>query len=135
MTVLEVTGKLFSFFSDNDYFEMGEHFQEIILISGNKDLETATMEIGLDSLIDMEVVVKKESKNKTYWILKKPLSYYEQKVEVAPATALHIATALNEICVRVGNVDELCDPLSISDRDLGNLVAFINNVLSPQGDL
>jgi hypothetical protein len=134
MTVLETTAKLFKFFSDNDYFETGEHFQEVILISENKEIETATLEAGLDSLVDMEVIIKKESKDKTYWILKKPLSYYEQKVEVAPTTALHIATVLNEICIRVGNVDELCDPLSISDRDLGNLVAFINNVLSPQED-
>jgi len=134
MTVLEITGKLFTFFSENDYFEMEEHFQDVILISENKELEEAVLEAGLESLIEMEVICKKESKNKDYWILKKPLSYYEQKVEVAPTTALHIATVLNEICGRVGNVDELCDPLNISDRDLGNLVAFINNVLNPKGD-
>lgn len=132
MTVLETTSKLFKFFSENDYFETGEHFKEVVLISEDKELEVATLETGLDGLVDMDVIIKKESKNKTYWILKKPLSYYEQKVEVAPTTALHIATVLNDICRRVGNVDDLCDPLNICDRDLDNLVTFINNVLSNQ---
>lgn len=132
MTVLETTSKLFKFFSENDYFETGEHFKEVVLISEDKELEAATLETGLDGLVDMDVIIKKESKNKTYWILKKPLSYYEQKVEVAPTTALHIATVLNDICRRVGNVDDLCDPLNICDRDLDNLVTFINNVLSNQ---
>ena len=132
MTVLETTSKLFKFFSENDYFETGEHFKEVVLISEDKELEAATLETGLDGLVDMDVIIKKESKNKTYWILKNPLSYYEQKVEVAPTTALHIATVLNDICRRVGNVDDLCDPLNICDRDLDNLVTFINNVLSNQ---
>ena len=132
MTVLETTSKLFKFFSENDYFETGEHFKEVVLISEDKELEAATLETGLDGLVDMDVIIKKESKNKTYWILKKPLSYYEQKVEVAPTTALHIATVLNDICRRVGNVDDLCDPLNICDRDLDNLVTFIKNVLSNQ---
>ena len=74
--------------------------------------------------------LKKETKNKIYWILKKPLSYYEQKVEVAPSTALGFASVLNEICVRVGNVDEICDPFNISDRDLSNLVSFVDNFLN-----
>ena len=130
MTVLETTSKLFKFFSEHDYFEAGEHFKDIILISDDKELEAAVLEAGLDSLIDMDVIIKKETKNKIYWILKKPLSYYEQKVEVAPSTALGFASVLNEICVRVGNVDEICDPFNISDRDLSNLVSFVDNFLN-----
>jgi hypothetical protein len=130
MTVLEATSRLFKFFSEGEYFEMGEHFKDVVLISEDRGLEEAIVGAGLDALEDMGVTVKKESKDKVYWILKKPLAYYEQKVEVAPDTALHIATVLNEVCEKLGNVNELCDPTSITDKDLANLVTLANGVFS-----
>ena len=134
MTVLETTSKLFKFFSENDYFEEGEHFSEIILISEDKELEMIVLEAGLESLVEMEVILKKESKDKVYWILKKPLSYYEQKVELSPSTALGLASVLNEICIRIGNSNEICDPLNVCDRDLNNLVSFVDNFLNSKTD-
>ena len=92
------------------------------------------LEAGLESLVEMEVILKKESKDKVYWILKKPLSYYEQKVELSPSTALGLASVLNEICIRIGNSNEICDPLNVCDRDLNNLVSFVDNFLNSKTD-
>lgn len=131
MTVIEATSSLFKFFSEGDYFEMGRHFSDVVLISEDKELDKAVVEAGLDSLVEMGVVVKKEGSlrdGKTYWILSKPLAYYEQKVEVTPDVALRISTLLNEVCDKMGNTDELCDPTNISNNDLANLATIAGRV-------
>lgn len=136
MTVIEATSLLFKFFSEGEYFEMGRHFSDVVLISEDRGLEEAVVEAGLDSLENMGVIVKKESKdNKTYWILIKPLAYYEQKVEVTPDVALRISTLLNEVCAKLNNTDELCDPTNISNNDLANLATIAGRVFSePERD-
>lgn len=125
---MEATSQLFSFFSKADYFEMKEHFKDVVLISENKDLEVATVEAGLESLVEMGVVVKKQSADKGYWILNKPLVYYEQKVELKPNTALAVAALVNDVCSKMENTDDMCDATSITDADIGNLVIICENL-------
>ena len=64
MTGLEATSDLFKFFSENDYFEMGQHFGSVILISDNKELEEACLELGLEEMGEMGVIVKVTKKDK-----------------------------------------------------------------------
>jgi len=130
MTVIEATSLLFKFFSVSEDFEMGRNFSDVVLISENRGLEEAVVEAGLDSLVEMGVLVKKESKDNTYWILVKPLAYYEQKVEVTPDVAMRVSSLLNEVCAKLNNSDELCDPTNITNNDLANLVTIADRVFS-----
>jgi hypothetical protein len=129
MTGLEATSELFKFFSENDYFEMGQHFGSVILISDNKELEEACLELGLEEMGEMGVIVKVTKKDKNFWILKKPLTHYDQKVELGANTAMGISVVLNEICDQLENTEDKCDPLSITDKDINNLVSVASKMI------
>lgn len=129
MTGLEATSDLFKFFSENDYFEMGEHFSSVILISDNKELEEACLELGLGEIEELGVIVKMTKKDKNFWILKKPLTHYDQKVELGAGTAMGVSVVLNEICDQLENTEDKCDPLSITDKDINNLVSVASKMI------
>jgi hypothetical protein len=129
MTGLEATSDLFKFFSENDYFEMGQHFGSVILISDNKELEEACLELGLEEMGEMGVIVKVTKKDKNFWILKKPLTHYDQKVELGANTAMGVSVVLNEICDQLENTEDKCDPLSITDKDINNLVSVASKMI------
>jgi len=133
MTGLEATSELFKFFSENDYFEMGEHFSSVILISDKREIEEACLDLGLAELGEMGVVSKITKKDKDYWILKKPLTHYDQKVELGASTAMGVSVVLNEICDQLENTEDKCDPLSISDRDINNLVSVASKMIEKKG--
>lgn len=133
MTGLDATSELFKFFSENDYFEVGEHFGNVILISDDKSLEEACLEMGLLELEGMGVVFKVSKNDKEYWILKKPLTHYDQKVELGANTAMNVSIVLNEICDKLENTEDKCDPLNISDRDISNLVSIANKMIEKKG--
>ena len=124
MTGLDASASLFKFFASNDFFETGQHFKDVILISENRDLEEACLDIGLNELSELGVISKVTKKNKDYWILKKPLAHYDQKVDLSAGTALTVAQVLNEICDNIGNTEDKCDPLSINEGDINNLVTI-----------
>ena len=129
MTGLDASSSLFKFFSENDYFDMDEHFKSVVLISENEKIEKACVEIGLEDLCEMGVIIIREEGGKNFWILRKPLSHYEQKVELSASTAMTLSHVLNEICVALGNKEDKCDPLRITENDVNNLITVASKFL------
>jgi len=81
----------------------------------------------------MGVIVKVTKKDKNFWILKKPLTHYDQKVELGANTAMGVSVVLNEICDQLENTEDKCDPLSITDKDISNLVSVASKMIEKKG--
>src|SRR6266540_4839866 len=134
MTILEIQGKLYSWFMLNHIFILEDNFKDVVLISENKDRDTATLLLGLKEFVEMGLLRSIVVKNIEYWVLKKPLNAFNQNVEITPITAQAVAGLVNQFCDETDNDREMCNPCQIAERDIQNLILILQNVLGENED-
>lgn len=122
MTVLDASNFLVEWFLKNDSFCIEEDFNKIVLISENKERETAAVRAGLDKLIQLKLITRYEVHEKEYWILSKPIEQYEQEVEINAALAKDIADVINEFCDEIEDQLDRCDSTDLSPKDIKNIL-------------
>jgi len=122
MTSLEASTLLFTWFKDNDSFEMGEDFIKIVTITDTPRRDKAAVKIALDRFVDNSVLSKTIIEDSEFWVLEKPFVAYEQTLTISPESALHVSNLVNKACENLNIESELCDPSNITERDLQNLL-------------
>ena len=122
MTVLDASNSLVEWFLKNDSFCIEEDFNKIVLISENKERETAAVHAGLDRLVQLKLISKHEVYEKEYWILAKPIEQYEQEVEINASLAKDIADVINQFCDQIDDQLDRCDSTNLSPKDIKNIL-------------
>tara|TARA_Y100000310_G_C20150175_1_gene564342 strand:- start:81 stop:479 length:399 start_codon:yes stop_codon:yes gene_type:complete len=129
MTVLEASSQLFEWFRENDTFEMGEHFQRVVLVSDQPNKDKAAFTCALEDLEKMEMIQSCKLDEKEYWTLRKGFEAYEQTVTINPTVAIMISTVVNGYCDIISLQEEKCDPANIAEKDIRNLLFICNQQL------
>lgn len=122
MTVLDASGLLFSWFKENDSFELSKDFNKIILVSDHPERDRAAVRLALVKLKESQVLDEVTLDDVKYWILLKPFMTYEQNVTVSPLLASSIAKVVNDYCEYLEDKTELVDPTDITEKDLQNML-------------
>ena len=130
MTILEISNKLIDFFRTNDKFELDKDWKKIIPISENEKLDLKLVRHALDKLETIHNLVSRfvigdYPKNDTIYVLQKPLSHYNQQIELTPETVFAIADILQLTSQHV-NI------MNINERDIQNLCTIIYNALNKE---
>tara|TARA_Y100001973_G_scaffold52862_1_gene78297 strand:+ start:611 stop:1033 length:423 start_codon:yes stop_codon:yes gene_type:complete len=122
MTVTDCTNSLFLWFQENDSFEMGEDFNKVILLSEDKDRDSAALEIALERLETAELIKSKSLNEKKYWILNKSFNNFESTVSIDATLSREIAEDINQFCEIIGDDTDQCDSSNITTKDIQNLL-------------
>jgi hypothetical protein len=122
MTVLEASGKIYKWFSENDSFSLDEDFKKLVMITDHPKRDRAAVLSALKDLKSAELISSSEIDGIEYWILKKSFLAFPQNVSVSPETALHAAELINNFCSMVDNDTDTCDPANLTDDDVKNLI-------------
>lgn len=136
MTLLDISDKLLQFFKENDVFTFSTDFKKIIPISTNLELDHSIVLISLNKLVEIKMISHlaltptddyPRSLKRDSWILERPLSHYNQTIELTPAATFAIAEVVNS----VGEKSVMVDALQIKERDILNLCQLAYNLLHP----
>ena len=128
MTSLEASTLLFSWFKDNDSFEMGEDFIKIVTITDTPRRDKAAIKIALDRFVETKILSKATVEDSEFWVLEKSFAAYEQTLTISSESALHVSTILNKACENLNIESEFCDPSNVTERDLQNLLFLCGKV-------
>jgi formyltetrahydrofolate synthetase len=122
MTIFDATTKLFSWFRENDSFSLDEDFQKMILISEEKERDSACIVAALRHLESVEFIKKEKIDEQEIWLLKRPFAQFEQTVEISAETALLVAEAINRFCDLIDDKTDYCDCTCVTEKDIRNLL-------------
>lgn len=134
MSILEMQGKLYTWLMTNEIFVLADNFKDVVLISENKDKDTAVLLLALEEFETMGLLKSITVNNLKYWVLKKPLNAFNQTIEITPVTAQAVAALVNQFCDETDNDRELCNPAEIRERDVQNLILILQNILSDDNE-
>ena len=128
MNVTEASIKLFTWFSEHDTFEMEKDFIPLVLVTDKEAHDKAAIECALKSLEEGNLINSSKVSEREIWVLQKPFSSFTQNVELNPELATAISTVINEFCEMIGDNTDLCDPSSVSTKDIQNIVFLYRHV-------
>lgn len=136
MTILEAQYVVLEHFVENTTIDKGQLNQ---LCSKSKTRKAEDLAAFLGALEDLVIsgIIKKIEKDKSIdsdaiWVLKKPLSLYEQNVIIDGQTAIEIANIIREFSDAIKSEDISANPLGIQQKDIIMLMQIINMYASAQ---
>ena len=134
MTVLEASGHLYTWFSENDSFSLEKDFMKIITITEEPDRDKVAFKCALKKLEEMGMIKEDFSPDdhKQYWVLNKSFVTYEQSVTISPDLAITISDIINKFCEVTGNEIDVCDPTNMEEKDIKNLIYVANILIADQ---
>lgn len=133
MTTFQALQELWKFFSKKESFMFDRDYKDIVLISEDPDTDKAAFKAALASLEKKEIINKQlTDKNKEIWVLHKPFSSFEQNVSIGADVSRIISDTINKYCESTNDTKNLCNCLEITEKDLGNLLLIINNLLNSE---
>lgn len=127
MTISDASIKLYQWFFENDSF-CEANFIRLLSISESPESERASVLAALEEFEKNGVVKRVNFKENDYWILTKKFSAYEQNLSISPKTAFIIAEIINSYCDLIKNESEKCNPSSISEKDIKNLLIILDEM-------
>lgn len=127
MTISDASIKLYQWFFENDSF-CETNFIRLLSISESPESERASVLAALEEFEKNGIVKKVHFKDNDYWILTKKFDAYEQTLTLSPKTAFIIAEIINSYCSLIENESEKCNPSSISEKDIKNLLIIFNEM-------
>ncbi len=133
MTVFEASISLYAWFAENDTFEMSQHLDAINSKQAkgqSKKQIKATLKCALDQLEKMELVKKAQVDDSDIWVLQRDYLTVEQDLKVSADTALAISEVINKFCEMIDDHKDECDPASIKEKDIQNLVHICSYFMS-----
>ena len=126
MTVIDARSSLFSWFETNDSFCLERDTSKLILIHDGEDGEKkACVLAALSDFIEADLLSKSTYGDKDFFFLKRPFSSLEQTVSLNAVVATSVSEEVNRFCTLIDDSRDYCDPTSIQERDIGNLVNII----------
>lgn len=122
MTIFEASSKLFGWFREHDSFILEEDFQSLILISEEKERDSACVTSALNHLKEVGLIKSENLNGREIWLLNKSLSQFEQTVELSAETCLEISETINNFCDLIEDKTDYCDCTNITEKDVRNLI-------------
>lgn len=142
MTVLEASSHLYTWFSENESFNMKDDFIKIIAITESPNRDRAAFLGALKEFEVGDLVQLVEGKRTTametdevYWVLKKPFYSYSQSISISSELCLTISEIVNGFCNKIGDNTEKCNPMNVQEADIQNLILIANILLSEKKDI
>lgn len=135
MNLIETKNLIFNFFKENDTIILPDDFLKIVTVSGTPELDKAKIEESLKCFVDTGLAKKisyiegegKSKKDKTAYVLEKPLQSYEQSLTISGETAFYISNILND--VKDKDDQNAVNPLSITETNIESLIILISQLL------
>ena len=147
MTLLDAKNYLFKYLEDNHTFDPSKDCDSAFLksevISLNGEIDKGLMEKAAQEFTDAKLVIPIEVREKsesgklyekTVYVLCKPLFSYEQTVTLSASTISALATVVNTEAQRLKMSDCLVDPLSLSERDIKNVIVIASGASAANTD-
>lgn len=126
MTTIEASIKLFDWFSSSDYFNYPKDCQKLLGVFEN-DYDFLPIKTALSNLQESKIISSELDKENTIYFLNKKLNQAEQSVELNYSVALDVANTINWFCNEIAKDESaVCDPSSITQKDIYNLTYIIN---------
>ena len=122
MTVSEACSKIFTWFEENEKFDLAKDYKSLFVITDDEEAEREVIRIALKKIEDIKVVVKLNTARRDVWVLDKSLNSYEQNITINGSTATQIAEIINKTCTAIDNYEDVCNPLEINEQDLNNII-------------
>ena len=126
MTVQDASNELFTWFEQNDNFEMGRDLRKVAPIMDDEEATTIAFRIALEKLEEMNLLCSKDYAEKRYYILEKHMDSFQQSVELGPWTAKFVAAEINEFCDLLDDRTDVCAVANIQEKDVRNLVHVVH---------
>jgi len=124
VTVFDAEIELYKWFNENHSFEITRDFGKIILVSDRPEDDKAAILVALREFENSGIALPETWENKKYWVLKTAFEAVPQNVSINSSAALAIANLINNFCEVTGDISDKCDPKSINERDLINLISI-----------
>ena len=126
MTVIDARASLFSWFESNDSFSLERDCSKLILIhDGEIEEKKACVLAALSDFITADLLSKSEYDGTEFFFLQRPFKSMDQSVSLNAVVATNVSEEVNKFCELIDDDREHCDPTSIQERDIGNLINII----------
>ena len=129
MTILQASIDLFNWFKDHDSFSLSNK-SDLEGLGAKTNEDFAALSIALDRLEKIEIVKgvePKSDKNSKIYILEKNMQNFNQSVTLNGGVAYKVASCINYFCERIKDDSDLCDPVSICEKDILNLTLIADH--------
>ena len=124
ITVQEAKIGLFDYFTKETSLKLSDYNSHFLLVD-DVDLNKEIVKLAPLELVDLKILSKIELDSETYFILNKSLEDYEQNISISCVTAKTIAQIINEFRESVNQEGYACDPMSVNDGDIQNLIKIL----------
>ena len=128
MTVSEACSKLFSWFAENERFDLIKDYKSLLIVSDDEEVEKEIVKIALAKMEEIKVLVKINVVRRDVWVLDKPLNSFEQSVSISGGMAAQISEVINRTCHAIDNYDDVCNPLDVNEKDINNLIFICQKI-------
>lgn len=128
MNVTDASIKLFTWFGEHDSFELDKDFISVVLVTDKETHDKAAVSCALKDLESSNIIQSSKIHDREVWVLRKPFNAYNQSIEVPAELAEAISSAINEFCELIEDKTDICDPASVSTKDIQNLVFLYRHV-------
>ena len=124
MTVFEAEIELYKWFNENHSFEISRDFPRIVLVTDSPEDDKAAVLSALKEFEINSLVSSSRWEDKDYWVLRRPFESVPQSVNINAGSALAISSIINNFCEITGDDTDRCDPKSIREQDIANLITI-----------
>lgn len=136
MTIFSAQSVLVKWFSQHDTLTLTksdknkDDFSKIVTLSENPPQDRAAILLALEDFIQLGWLKRIEDDKESYYVLVKPLSSFNQTVELDTVTAANIANLVNDLAPTY----KICDLTKIDNYDLDALVALVWQLLEDMNE-
>jgi len=127
MTLSDLKLNIYNHFQTNDELVLPDDNLKILVISDTPDLHAAAIKTALSSFEETGLVKKVEyvegKKNKTAYILEKPLQSYTQNVNIDGITAALISKVFNNLNLKQVGASQ-SNPLAITQFEIETMATI-----------
>jgi len=129
MTILQASINLFTWFRDHDSFSLSNQ-SDLEALSVETKEDFAAFSVALDRLEKIEIVKGVEpqtTKGSRVYVLEKNMQNFNQSVTLNGSVARKVSECINSFCERIKDNTDLCDPVSICEKDILNLTLIADH--------
>lgn len=131
MNIIECYQLLNEYFKNRSCFNIKKNRKEVLLVSDDEASENAALICALKEMEKANFLRSCSVDGEDYWVLVKPLETFSQTIEINGLVASAMASIINNICKELDSEADRCDPLSVQEKDIKNLI-YIASKASPE---
>jgi hypothetical protein len=122
MTINEIKQDLFTYFAQNDSFDLQKDFNKIVLVSEEPEVDKQIVLLGLKEFEEQKLVSRLPIEGRDFFVLQQPLQQYSQTIELHYPTLEALAKVINQYCDEADNQKDRVNPLNVTETDIQNTI-------------